>query len=49
VLGYLRQITFERATTDALDEAARTELLERMRKAGVDSAEKVLVTDLVVQ
>jgi flagellar basal body-associated protein FliL len=48
-LSYLRTMTFERATEEGLDDKAREELLERFRKAGVVEAERVLLTDYVVQ
>lgn len=48
-LAYLRTMSFEVATTQGLDEKAREELIGRIRAMGAPEAEKVLVTDFVVQ
>lgn len=48
-LTYFRTITYEAATTQGLDEKGREELLARIRQNGGGEAEKVLVTDFVVQ
>jgi flagellar basal body-associated protein FliL len=49
VLGHLRQLAFDEVSDPAKSGKLREELLERIHKAGAESAEKVLVTDLVVQ
>lgn len=49
VLTYLRTMSYEDAADPARSEKTRSELLERIQKAGAGSAQKVLVTDLVVQ
>lgn len=49
MLAHLRALTYEEATDGAHLEKLRTELLERCRAVGASSAEKVLVTDFVVQ
>jgi flagellar basal body-associated protein FliL len=48
-LAYLRTLTYEATTTQGLDDKAREELLSRIRQQGAGEAEKVLVTDFVVQ
>ncbi len=49
VLMYLRTVTHEQVTDPAHVEKMRAELLERCRAAGAASAERILVTDFVVQ
>lgn len=49
VLGMLRTLTFEDAVDTQHSEKFREELLEKVQKSGAKSAEKVLVTDFVVQ
>jgi flagellar basal body-associated protein FliL len=48
-LGHLRQLPFEELMDPAKAGQLREELLERVQKAGAQSAERILVTDLVVQ
>lgn len=48
-LSYVRGRTFEEITGAAGIEEMRTELLERYEAAGLVSARKVLVTDLITQ
>jgi flagellar basal body-associated protein FliL len=47
-LTYLRKLTYDRAT-DSDTEKLRAELLERVQKSGAESAERILITDFVVQ
>jgi len=49
ILGYIRGLSFEEAAEGAGMEKMRTELLERCKKAGASGAERVLVTDFVLQ
>jgi flagellar basal body-associated protein FliL len=49
VLTYLRSMSHEQATDPAQVEKLRTELVEKCQKAGAHTAERVLVTDFVVQ
>ena len=49
VLAQLRTLSYEQATDPAHAEKLRTELLERCKHAGAENAERILVTDLVVQ
>ena len=49
VLMYLRTLTFEQVTDPTHVEKVRAELIERCRSAGASGAEKILVTDFVVQ
>jgi flagellar basal body-associated protein FliL len=48
-LGYLRVLSYEDALDSAKTEKLRSELLERCRATGATSAERILITDLVVQ
>ena len=47
-LSYVRTMTYE-AAVDSNTQKMREELLERVRKVGAESAERILITDLVVQ
>lgn len=47
-LTYLRSMTYEQAT-DPNTEKMREEMLEKVKKVGASEAERILVTDLVVQ
>ena len=49
VLAYLRTLLYEQVTDPAHVEKVRAELLERGRSVGATTAERVLVTDFVVQ
>ncbi|MBN9165329.1 MAG: hypothetical protein BGO98_26305 [Myxococcales bacterium 68-20] len=49
VLAYLRTVTHEQVTDPAQLEKIRADLLERCRSVGALTAERVLVTDFVVQ
>jgi hypothetical protein len=48
-LVYLRALTYENATNTERMEHMRTDLLRSFREAGAATAQRVLVTDLVVQ
>jgi flagellar basal body-associated protein FliL len=48
-LGYLRTTSFEEALDPAASDKMRSELLERIKAAGVPTAQRVLITDLVTQ
>lgn len=48
-LVYLRALTYENATNTQRMESMRTDLLRSFREAGATTAQRVLVTDLVVQ
>lgn len=48
-LGYMRTLTFEQAIDPAAGDKMRGEIVERLRSAGAPTAERVLITDLVVQ
>jgi flagellar basal body-associated protein FliL len=48
-LAYLRSLTYEEAASPVRMEKARSELLERYRTVGLPGAERILITDLVVQ
>jgi hypothetical protein len=48
-LTHLRTIAYEDAIDAARNEKLRTDLLEKLRSAGVTSAERILITDLVIQ
>ncbi len=48
-LTQLRTLTFEQAIDPAGMEKLRTALLERLKTAGAANAERILLTDLVVQ
>jgi flagellar basal body-associated protein FliL len=48
-LSYLRLMTYEDALDSNHSDKMRSELLEKVRAAGAMGAERVLVTDLVVQ
>jgi flagellar basal body-associated protein FliL len=49
VLVYVRSLQFEDVADARKGEKIREEILERCRKAGAVAAERVLVTDMVVQ
>jgi len=49
VLAYLRTLSHEYVTDPANLEKIRSEIVERCRAAGATTADKVLVTDFVVQ
>jgi flagellar FliL protein len=49
VLAYLRTLSHEQVTDPTHVEKMRTDLIERCRAAGASSAERILVTDFVVQ
>lgn len=49
MLAHVRASGYEQVTDPAYIDQLRTELLERCRQAGATNAERVLVTDLVVQ
>ncbi len=49
VLAYLRTLSHEQVTDPAYVEKMRAELIERCRSAGAGTAERILVTDFVVQ
>jgi flagellar basal body-associated protein FliL len=49
VLTYLRGLTYEEAGDAARMEKTRSDLLERIKAAGAAKAQRVLVTDLVIQ
>lgn len=49
ILVHLRTLPYEQATNPDHVEKLRVELLERCRSAGAQGAERVLVTDFVVQ
>ena len=48
-LTYLRNETFEQVSDSEHTEKLRTELLAKLKEAGVGGVERVLVTDFVVQ
>lgn len=47
-LTYLRTLTYEEVSDAAKVEAARDELLTKLRRVGVIAADRVLITDLVL-
>lgn len=49
ILAYVRALSYEEAVDSQHSEKLRAELLERCRKAGATTAERVLITDLVSQ
>ncbi|HVH45748.1 MAG TPA: flagellar basal body-associated FliL family protein [Labilithrix sp.] len=49
VLAYLRTLSHEQVTDPGHAEKMRTELLERCKAAGANTAQRILVTDFVVQ
>ena len=49
VLSFLRTLTFEEASDAAHMDKARKEILEKIREAGGTAAERLLITDLVIQ
>lgn len=49
VIAYLRTLSHEQVTDPAHAEKMRADLLERCKSAGAGTAERVLVTDFVVQ
>ena len=48
-LTYFRSIAYEQVIDASANDKIRTELLEKLHLAGMASAERVLITDLVVQ
>ncbi len=48
-LSYLRTVSYEEAIDATKADKLREDLLEKFQKAGASDAERVLVTDLVVQ
>jgi len=48
-LGYLRRLTYEELSDPAANDQLRSELIFRVRAVGANGAERVLITDLVVQ
>jgi flagellar basal body-associated protein FliL len=48
-LNYLRVLTYEDALDSSKTDKIRADLLERFRQIGATSAQRVLVTDLVLQ
>ena len=48
-LAYLRNETFEQASESETAQKIRTELVEKLKEAGVAGVEKILITDFVVQ
>jgi flagellar basal body-associated protein FliL len=48
-LGYLRAMTYEEVLDSHRSDKIRTDLLERFRETGATAAERVLITDLVLQ
>jgi len=48
-LAYLRGLSYEDAVDGEKSERVRTDLLERFRAVGATAANRVLITDLVVQ
>lgn len=49
ILSHVRGLTYEDAADGAHVEKLRTELLERCHKAGATGAQRVLITDFVIQ
>jgi flagellar basal body-associated protein FliL len=49
VLGHVRTLSFEEASETQRADKLRVELLERCRSVGAASAERVLITDMVMQ
>ncbi len=48
-LGYFRTLAYEQVIDPSANDKIRNELLERLHTSGMPSAERVLITDLVVQ
>jgi flagellar basal body-associated protein FliL len=48
-LGYLRVLSYEDALDSGKTDKLRNDLLERFRQIGATSAQRVLITDLVLQ
>jgi flagellar basal body-associated protein FliL len=48
-LGYLRLLSYEDALDSSKTDKVRVDLLERFRQVGATSAQRVLITDLVLQ
>jgi flagellar protein FliL len=48
-LTYIRLVSYEDAVDSSKTDKMRTDLLDRLHAAGVTAAQRVLVTDLVVQ
>jgi flagellar basal body-associated protein FliL len=49
VLSYLRSLSYEEATDRDRTEKIRAQILERCHAAGAMSAERILITDVVIQ
>lgn len=49
VLTFLRGTTYEELTDSKIAEKTRDELLEKIQKSGASDAERILITDFVVQ
>lgn len=49
ILGMLRNLSFEEAVDTSRTDKFREEILDKVQKSGAKSAEKILVTDMVVQ
>lgn len=49
ILAYVRALSYEDATNSAHMDTLRRELLERCHAAGATTAEKILITDFVIQ
>ncbi len=49
ILNYLRSLNYEDAVDSGKSEKIRAELLEKLRAVGAVAANRVLITDLVVQ
>jgi len=48
-LGYLRVVAYEDALDSTKSDKLRADILERVRAAGATAADRILITDLVVQ
>jgi flagellar basal body-associated protein FliL len=49
ILAHLRSLTYEDATTNVQLDKLRADLLERCKLAGASGAERILITDFVIQ
>lgn len=49
ILAHLRSLTYEDATTNVQLDKLRADLLERCKLAGATGAERILITDFVIQ
>ncbi len=49
VLSYLRTLTYEQVIDASASDKMRSDVLERLHAGGITSAERVLITDFVVQ